>query len=65
MMVVVFIALFGMIYELLKRQIVNNVQKINSSLQEITGGNLDVVVDVHANEEFESLSNDINTTVDA
>ena len=65
MMVVVFIALFGMIYELLKRQIVNNVQKINSSLQEITGGNLDVVVDVHTNEEFESLSNDINTTVDA
>ena len=65
MMVVVFIALFGMIYELLKRQIVNNVQKINSSLQEITGGNLDVMVDVHANEEFESLSNDINTTVDA
>lgn len=65
MMVVVFVALFGMIYYLLKRQIVNNVQKINNSLEKITGGNLDVVVDVHTNLEFESLSNDINTTVDA
>lgn len=65
MLVVLFMALFGMIYYLLKRQIVDNIRRINGSLAEITGGNLDVQVDVRSNEEFASLSNDINTTVDA
>lgn len=65
MMVVVFMALFGIIYYLLKRQIVDNIRKINGSLAEITGGNLDTTVDVHSNEEFASLSDDINTTVNA
>jgi len=65
MMVVIFMALFGIIYYLLKRQIVDNIRKINGSLAEITGGNLDTTVDVHSNEEFASLSDDINTTVNA
>jgi sigma-B regulation protein RsbU (phosphoserine phosphatase) len=33
------------------------------TLSEITGGNLDVVVDVRTNREFASLSDDINSTV--
>ena len=65
MMVVIFMALFGIIYYLLKRQIVDNIRKINGSLAEITGGNLDTTVGVHSNEEFASLSDDINTTVNA
>lgn len=65
MEIVMFVSLFAVIYILLKRQIVDNIRKINSSLSEITSGNLDVVVDVHNNEEFSSLSADINKTVDA
>ena len=65
MEIVMLISLFAVIYILLKRQIVDNIQKINHSLSDITSGNLDVVVDVHNNEEFSSLSGDINKTVDA
>jgi len=45
--------------------VTENIRRINSTLSEITGGNLDVTVDVHINEEFSSLSDDINTTVAA
>lgn len=62
---IVFIALFIIIYNLLKRQIVDNVRKINVALSQITDGDLDVKVDIHVNEEFSTLSKDINTTVSA
>ena len=59
----VFALLFVMVYVLTKRLIVNNLQKINRSLGEITGGNLDAVVDVRSHKEFSTLSDDINATV--
>lgn len=52
-----------LIYFLIKKLVVNNIRKVNDSLAEITGGNLDVTVDVRTNEEFASLSDDINSTV--
>ena len=61
--ILVFAALFVLIYFLVKKLVVENIQKINHSLKEITGGNLNVSVDVRANEEFVSLSDDINSTV--
>ena len=64
MEVVVFAALFTRIYFLIKILIVNNIHKINDSLSKITDGNLDVYVNVRENEEFASLSDDINATVD-
>lgn len=63
MELLIFVCLFVLIYYLIKKLIVNNIKKVNESLAEITGGNLDVTVDVRANEEFASLSDDINTTV--
>lgn len=63
MLFIVFGALFIIVYLLIKKLIVNNIRKINNSLAEITGGNLDVTVDVRSNEEFASLSDDINSTV--
>lgn len=63
MEILVFAALFAYIYFLIKRLIVNNLRKINVSLARITGGDLNVVVDVRTNEEFASLSDDINSTV--
>lgn len=64
MEVIIFAALFILIYYLIKKLIVNNIERINSSLAKITDGNLDEVVDVRSHVEFSSLSDDINSTVD-
>ena len=61
--IVIFAVLFILVYYLIKKLIVDNINRINASLAEITGGNLDVTVDVRSNEEFASLSDDINETV--
>ena len=63
MLILIFAALFIFTYFLIKKVIINNLQKINSTLSEITGGNLNVKVDVRSNAEFSSLSDDINSTV--
>ena len=63
MQIIIFATLFVFIYVLIKRVIINNLKKINSSLGRITGGDLNVTVDVRANQEFASLSDDINSTV--
>ena len=64
MELVVFAALFTHIYFLIKRLIVDNIHKINGSLSQITDGDLSVHVNVRENQEFASLSDDINATVD-
>ena len=61
---VVFAALFVLVYILTKRLIVNNLEKINGSLSQISSGNLEAVVDVRTHREFSTLSDDINATVD-
>ena len=63
MQVLIFAALFVFIYILIKRVIINNLKKINDTLAQITDGDLSVTVDVRSNEEFSSLSDDINSTV--
>ena len=63
MEILIFTALFILIYFLIKRLIVNNIRKINSDLSRITNGDLDVTVNVRSNAEFASLSDDINSTV--
>jgi hypothetical protein len=64
MQIIIFATLFVFIYVLIKRVIINNLQKVNETLGRITSGDLDVTVDVRANREFASLSDDINSTVD-
>lgn len=64
MELLIFGILFILVYFLIKKHIVNNIQNVNTSLGEITNGNMDVVVNVRKNKEFDSLSNDINTMVD-
>ena len=63
MQVLIFATLFVFIYILIKRVIINNLEKINDTLGRITQGELNVTVDVRSNEEFASLSDDINSTV--
>ncbi len=63
MEIIVFAVLFALVYLLIKKLVVENIHRINGTLAQITGGNLNVSVDVRTNEEFVSLSDDINSTV--
>ena len=61
--VIIFATMFVFIYILIKKVIINNLEKVNNTLGRITKGDLDVTVDVRASQEFSSLSDDINSTV--
>lgn len=63
--ILIFAILFIVITYIIKKKIVNNIELINTDLENITSGNLDTMVNVHVSEEFILLSNDINTTVSA
>ena len=60
---IVFAIFFATIFVLVKVLVVKNIRKINTSLSQITDGDLNVTIDVRDNEEFASLSDDINSTV--
>ena len=64
MQVLIFGALFVMIFILVRKLVVDNLHRVNNSLADITAGKLDTVVDVRSHEEFNTLSDDINSTVD-
>ena len=52
------------VYELLKRHVVKDINEVRYSLDKIARGDLEVRLDVRSSEEFDALSDDINTTVD-
>lgn len=64
-----YLVLFGVVSlvaaGLLSNVVVKGIDRTNSVLGKITKGDLGQVVDVRSNTEFESLSDGINTTVDA
>lgn len=60
---IIFGMLFVLVYVLIKKLVVDNIDRVNDSLSKITNGDLNVVVDVRSNSEFASLSDDINSTV--
>ena len=62
--IVIFGTLFVLVYVLVRKLVVKNINKVNTSLSAITQGNLETIVDVRSHMEFDSLSNDINATVD-
>ncbi len=63
------VLLFTIIYVLTafleQKIVVKKIEQINESLDKITNGDLNEVVDVRSSAEFASLSDDINETVDA
>ena len=63
MLVLIFTSLFILVFILVRKLVVDKIHSINYSLAKITDGDLDTVVTVNSHEEFESLSNDINSTV--
>ena len=64
MQVIMFSALFILIFYLVRKLVVDKIEIITDSLTKISDGDLDTIVDVHSHQEFSSLSNDINATVD-
>ncbi len=63
--ILVFSGLFVHVFYIVNRLVVKNMDQVNASLAEITGGNLAARVNVRATEEFDILSDDINETVEA
>ena len=63
MLTLVFTAVFIVIIISIRKQITNNVQKLNHSLADIADGKLNTEVNVRANAEFSSMSDHINSTV--
>lgn len=62
-MLIIFALMFAVIYILIKNVVVKQITKMTKSLSVISNGNLNEVVDVRSNQEFSSLSDDINATV--
>ena len=62
--IVVFSVLFIVLRSLIKRMVVRKLDSVNASLAAITNGDLDRRVEVRDTREFDTLSNDINATVD-
>lgn len=63
--ILVFTVIYILISTLVQRIVVDNLLKVNRSLNRITEGDLDEKVDVYNSAEFASLSDDINLTVEA
>ena len=63
MEILIFTALFILIYQMLKKKVVQNLALVNEGLSDITNGNLDTVIDVRAYREFSELSDHVNETV--
>lgn len=62
---IVLLTVTRIIYHLVKKFVVSSVDEIAVSLDQITNGNLDVTVDTRGTLEFDSLSDNINSTVSA
>lgn len=65
MEVLIYTALFILIYQMLKKKVTCNLERVNAGLQAITAGDLDTVINVRAYREFAQLSDDVNATVSA
>lgn len=63
MEILIFTAIFILVYQMLKTKVVMNLYKVNGGLAAITDGDLDTVIDVRAYREFSELSDHVNATV--
>ncbi len=58
-------ALFIILFQLIRFKVVRNLDCVEDGLEKITAGDLDTHIEVRTHQEFNKLSNNINTTVDA
>lgn len=59
----VFLFLYGVLYVVIKRQVVDRLSNVSKGLNKITNGDLNVEINERKTLEFDSLSTDINKTV--
>lgn len=64
-LIILLTMLFIIIYYLVKKTIIKNLNQINDNLKQITNGDLSVVIENHSSHELEFLANGINSTVDS
>ena len=64
MEILIFTAVFILVYQMLKTKVVMNLYRVNEGLSAITNGDLDTVIDVRTYREFSALSDHVNATVD-
>ena len=62
--ILLFATVYSLITVLVNQIVIKKIELINGSLEKITNGNLNEVVNVRSSSEFASLSDDINETVD-
>lgn len=60
----VFLLLYCVLYIRIKRRVVDKIKTVSAGLNEISSGDLNIKINETSTVEFESLSNDINKTVD-
>lgn len=65
MEILIYTALFILVYQMLRKKILFNLQKVNDGLTQITNGDLDTKIDVRSHDEFSELSDHVNATVDS
>lgn len=65
MEILVLTALFVLMYQLMRRRMVDKLAAVERGLDSIAAGNLDTPIDVRSHREFAVLSDNINATVDA
>ncbi len=63
MEILIYTALFILVYQMLKKKVIWNLQKVNDGLSRITDGDLDTQIDVRSHAEFSELSDHVNATV--
>ena len=61
----IYAVLFILVFILINTIIIKRIDNINNGLKNISSGNLDTVIDERNTKEFESLSDEINETVDS
>lgn len=60
---IIFALIFLVIYFLVDRIILDDIDNVNDALKKIANGDLDVKIDAHHSKEFVTVSNSINATV--
>ncbi len=63
MEILVHMALFIILFQLMRLRVVKNLRRVGEGLDAIAEGKLDTVVDVRTHQEFCALSDDVNATV--
>lgn len=63
MEILIYCAIFMLVYQILNDKILSNMEKINEGLAKISNGELDTEINVRGYREFSELSDDVNATV--